>query len=231
MAADTKLGPVDLDRAPTKLEQINEPDVPKSDLEEAREALKRCDENHVECCGLSGHLEWALDELESTKQQAAQVFREYCEVKQKIEDALDASRKEIGKQRDALAKACRVLSSKLLDEGKTSWNDADVSYAMGLVKEGPLEIDRLCDRIHEHEMTIQELRSLLEWRPIETAPKDGTKILARIGGDTALIFWVGDEMGHGAYPWCRDCECSGVYHPEGAFTHWLPLPPPPEGKR
>lgn len=47
-----------------KLEEINAAEVPKSDLQEAREALDRCVRDCCECCGLSGHLEWALSLLE-----------------------------------------------------------------------------------------------------------------------------------------------------------------------
>lgn len=60
------------------------------------------------------------------------------------------------------------------------------------------------------------------WRPIETAPKDGTDILLfyregiQVGGWDALWHWMAD-VGDG---------CTTI---SGQPTHWLPLPPPPSG--
>ena len=61
-----------------------------------------------------------------------------------------------------------------------------------------------------------------KWQPIETAPKDGTKV---------LIFVMGKNVMQASYSRCNeywiDCWCSnmsGVYSP----THWQPLPKPPK---
>lgn len=58
------------------------------------------------------------------------------------------------------------------------------------------------------------------WRPIETAPRDGTMIL--VGRwDQGLATVYGDH-------WAEDPGCwydsSGLFEP----THWMPLPEPPE---
>jgi hypothetical protein len=64
-----------------------------------------------------------------------------------------------------------------------------------------------------------------QWRPIETAPKDGTAIL--LGHECAAFSgWWDDE-----YEWV-DGETSMFgdltsYEP----THWMPLPQPPQSER
>lgn len=62
------------------------------------------------------------------------------------------------------------------------------------------------------------------WRPIETAPKDGTNIL--LAHPSAVFDGYWDELSRG---WVDDVtdlyEDKITYEP----THWMPLPPPPEG--
>ncbi len=81
---------------------------------------------------------------------------------------------------------------------------------------------------------------MTSWQPIETAPKDGTEILATWSGDLyggglywkyAVVQW-GNDMGHGKE---KDKEwllaeigphaISEI--PSGDPTHWMPLPEPP----
>jgi hypothetical protein len=55
------------------------------------------------------------------------------------------------------------------------------------------------------------------WQPIETAPKDGTRI---IGSHREWVEVL--EASNGA--WFQfDLDCFTTYHP----THWMPLPEPP----
>jgi hypothetical protein len=59
-----------------------------------------------------------------------------------------------------------------------------------------------------------------EWQPIETAPKDGTPVLAFIGdGDGAAV--LGWSAG------CREWQDYNGSSPRYDPTHWMPLPPPP----
>lgn len=63
-----------------------------------------------------------------------------------------------------------------------------------------------------------------QWMPIESAPKDGTRILAyekRLDGDHQyspydVVFW--DET-----DWYAPCHIYTTYP-----THWMPLPEPPQ---
>ena len=70
----------------------------------------------------------------------------------------------------------------------------------------------------------------LAWQPIETAPKDGTRVLAFVPGENGgprILNWCSDaEWLHG---WEDERGVILKDHPSssGAPTHWMPLPPPP----
>jgi hypothetical protein len=74
------------------------------------------------------------------------------------------------------------------------------------------------------------LRLALEWRPIETAPRDGSLVLFTAGYHRLLC----DPSGWICIGcWLRDMhgEGSGFHHAAGIYkiypTHWMPLPGPP----
>lgn len=56
----------------------------------------------------------------------------------------------------------------------------------------------------------------MTWQPIETAPKDGTDVLALHEGRTYQARWQDDAFWFSASAW-----------KSLAPTHWMPLPPPP----
>lgn len=97
---------------------------------------------------------------------------------------------------------------KPIIQGSVAWQD--------LIDQGYVVISR------------EDYDALTKWRPIETAPKDGTEILGhrwykKREGDTYeffnVVYW---EKGIG---WCLlggDCIRFPV-------THWMPLPEPPHG--
>lgn len=61
----------------------------------------------------------------------------------------------------------------------------------------------------------------MSWRPIETAPRDGTKVLVVYpvhGEEQMLLIAHQDELG-----WD-----TGYWRFHNAPTHWQPLPAPPE---
>ena len=79
--------------------------------------------------------------------------------------------------------------------------------------------DALRTRIAELEARVAA--SQQQWRPIETAPKDGTPFLG-----------IEHPLGHGmcVIKWCRDhwhSTYSGVATGQEYPTHWMPLPTPP----
>lgn len=69
----------------------------------------------------------------------------------------------------------------------------------------------------------------MQWQPIETAPRDGTKVLLTSvtkGAVVALGSWWPKDKDTSAGPWL----CNGGTI-RMAATHWMPLPPPPETAR
>lgn len=64
-----------------------------------------------------------------------------------------------------------------------------------------------------------------EWQPIETAPKDGTRILAIAPPDGHQIVAWGQSKRRAN--WRINFETGPAWW--GAPTHWIPLPAPPEG--
>lgn len=59
------------------------------------------------------------------------------------------------------------------------------------------------------------------WQPIETAPRDGTIILAYDGCSVQSITWREDR-------WVTDWDHDPTYEDGGSPTHWMPLPEAPE---
>lgn len=73
-----------------------------------------------------------------------------------------------------------------------------------------------------------------EWQPIETAPKDGTRILVAGNGRVDIAHWEKDvsEVLVAAYPnpYWQECDNSSWFLlGEKWFepTHWMALPNPP----
>jgi hypothetical protein len=62
-----------------------------------------------------------------------------------------------------------------------------------------------------------------EWQPIETAPKDGSVILAWRKHATIPMI-VGFDPSYGEWEDVYNYNGVHVYH----ITHWMPLPEPPE---
>ena len=65
----------------------------------------------------------------------------------------------------------------------------------------------------------------MEWKPIETAPKDDTRILIYDGTDVVVVRWE-ETSDHD-----KDRGWPDGWYDAGTFlyaaTHWMPLPEPP----
>lgn len=65
----------------------------------------------------------------------------------------------------------------------------------------------------------------MDWQPIETAPKDGTRVRIRFAdGHEDERYWKNS----GGRGWCKNVGWPVAYNYRLVEpTHWLPLPPPP----
>ncbi len=68
-------------------------------------------------------------------------------------------------------------------------------------------------------------RKVSEWKSIETAPKDGRNILLCANGRVDEGGWVTQEDEEGAPEFMGWWWTLGT---DPVFTHWMPLPAPPE---
>ena len=79
---------------------------------------------------------------------------------------------------------------------------------------------------------------MMEWRPIETAPKDGAIVLGYYAGTVSAMCWhTSKYYKHGGF----GCADNWAVHGPGLLaytfegqpmvfkpTHWMPRPEPPE---
>lgn len=72
------------------------------------------------------------------------------------------------------------------------------------------------------------LEKAMEWQPIETAPKDGTKFLALYGEDECFtMYWLDIPDSQGLFVYSDELLSDVDPSPE-APAHWMPLPQPPK---
>ena len=80
--------------------------------------------------------------------------------------------------------------------------------------------------------TRDAARDAARWQPIETAPRDGTRILVLVRAQTYLVSWKEYGTRDGVTTgWCGyDCDEDTWYSwgfDDGEPTHWQPVPSPP----
>lgn len=85
--------------------------------------------------------------------------------------------------------------------------------------------DRLTDSGTLLAQSLKREREATAWRPIETAPKDGTEILIRIAEKQGL---PGKGCVYVARYFDGDWRTAGGWYSNVYVACWLPLPPPPE---
>lgn len=113
-----------------------------------------------------------------------------------------------------------------VDEDRSIYYDAGTLYHFNAIV---TVVDAMKDAIAE----IKRLREFTEWRPIETAPKDGTYILLYFPGPlydqeskgVAVGRYYDEDKG---YWWVTAVWPSGRAHKEPTLWLPLPLPEPPQ---
>ena len=90
-----------------------------------------------------------------------------------------------------------------------------------------LAMNQSLDLLREENERRKADAELIEWQPIETAPKDGTDILVMTGETMHVVRWINI---HGDFDyWTVDDNKHGPFTLRGkAPTHWMPLPDPPK---
>ena len=89
------------------------------------------------------------------------------------------------------------------------------------------EINHLLATLAERDAEIAALKAERAWRPIESAPRDGTRVLVYAPPPDPAK-WHGSTLG--------SLICTVEYHADGGWcvceireaTRWQPLPPAPE---
>jgi hypothetical protein len=117
-------------------------------------------------------------------------------------------------------------------------NQMSISYATGTTYS-----DFKADREAQIEADLRTLLSAVDgdgWRPIETAPKDGSRILVfdEMAADNespvVMVAWLNDAERHNRkrFAWCVPGSWQdeqGGHCTADRPTHWRPLPAPPQG--
>lgn len=108
---------------------------------------------------------------------------------------------------------------RLADE----WVQACMGFAL---RPGPETNDRCRELEKACKAALDRLAApAAGWIPIETAPKDGTRVLLSWNGVVVLGFYLDNSTTH--HPWAGWRVPSMEVRPPGRPSHWMPLPAAP----
>lgn len=84
---------------------------------------------------------------------------------------------------------------------------------------------QLHDMVSALEAELRQLHAKREWRAIDTAPEQQWILAAAQNGVVDIVQLITDG---GERQWFTEpYEIADRYHRDGTFTHWMPLPAPP----
>jgi hypothetical protein len=166
--------------------------------------------------------------------RSGSVHSHWCSVMSTQVETIDSLRAELAVERKRVS-SYRTLVSSL--ESQISRHRANASEAAGAIR--TLDSERAANAVLTAELSeYKQDAERYRWRPIETAPKDGSSVLLLVEDSdyplederaTATIGAYGTEGGaefdqtwnFAGWDWCQDCYVRG----NGTPTHWMPLPP------
>jgi hypothetical protein len=121
--------------------------------------------------------------------------------------------------------AIRAGASLIRNQADKGMEIANKEGARDGLKEDCLELYRVADMLYDHAVSLSKPVTL-PWQPIETAPKDGTRILTCEEGVVLENQWFNFDVlrRHKGTEYCR-------WFSQQNPTHWMPLPKPPTTKR
>ena len=88
---------------------------------------------------------------------------------------------------------------------------------------------QLHDMVRDLEIEMRQLQAKCEWRQIESAPENQWMLVASSNGIVVDIAMLVVEDGDRLW-FTEPYKIANRYHRDGTFTHWMPLPMPPNAR-
>lgn len=153
------------------------------------------------------------------------IARDLCEAESPIDNIIEVDPTDVARRIDESFAELRAKLAAAQEESKRHKAMFDAINA---------DFSKLEDQLAKAEQRVAE------WQPIETAPKDGTRILgwcAEFGArETKMNFYGEGSIGHANWKSGKGPRESGWdwTEPKNGWglnwnpTHWMPLPTPPK---
>ena len=181
--------------------------------------LKKENEENCRLLGMSAERELALlAEIDRLKFELKCADVDFSYWKEKAE----SFECEITDLKDKLEeKLNRLLPDDLCPLDDKSWQQSDafgrIEYLVAAYKSNRDELKMVWEWVVELKAKLAKT----EWQPIETAPRDGTRVRGYVPQLGEIILHYEEETDE--YDECWACDAGSDWNP----THWMPLPEPP----
>lgn len=134
------------------------------------------------------------------------------------------------------------LRPEMIETVRALRDDLRILSSGELTRDGYLLVPQFvkAEKMHATVDALDALLAAVTWRPIESAPKDGTNVLLRVGKVDAGFVGMAVQIGRwvpgdpiirkgprGRSMWRYQRSASANFDECHQPTHWLPLPSPP----